>query len=288
MDPSLKQPHSICERSPLQHPSRANPNNRAFRQLLERWLLRVRWAGVPLCLLLIPLFPAVPVPRILTLALSLAAANGLLTWLHDRSTQEQINVIRSLGMALEWSTGLAIIFLCCRDPTSTTIALGILTTLVAMTTARYGLPGLLGAELAAGATGLALFAWLMSTFSTPSPLLLMLGRWEAILLPIGLVTGALLRAREEAFRQQETPFEGGSAGRQHEGTHLSEREDALLPLLAAGISYASIAEQLSVSPETVKTHIRRLSRKLHASGRNEIVMAARQQGWLDEPKDFER
>jgi DNA-binding NarL/FixJ family response regulator len=52
---------------------------------------------------------------------------------------------------------------------------------------------------------------------------------------------------------------------------LSERELAVAALLAEGRSNREIAEHLILSPETVKTHVARILRKLDASNRAEAV-----------------
>jgi DNA-binding NarL/FixJ family response regulator len=52
---------------------------------------------------------------------------------------------------------------------------------------------------------------------------------------------------------------------------LSEREVAIAGLIAEGRSNREIAEQLIVSPETVKAHVARILRKLGASNRAEAV-----------------
>lgn len=52
---------------------------------------------------------------------------------------------------------------------------------------------------------------------------------------------------------------------------FSERELRVVELLAAGHSNRAIAEQLVLSPETVKTHVSRILRKLGAQNRAEAV-----------------
>lgn len=52
---------------------------------------------------------------------------------------------------------------------------------------------------------------------------------------------------------------------------LSEREIVIAALLAEGRSNREIAEQLVLSPETVKTHVARILRKLNAANRAEVV-----------------
>jgi DNA-binding NarL/FixJ family response regulator len=52
---------------------------------------------------------------------------------------------------------------------------------------------------------------------------------------------------------------------------LTPREVEVLQLLAAGLSNPQIAERLSVSEETVKTHVRHLLGKLVVASRTEAV-----------------
>lgn len=53
-------------------------------------------------------------------------------------------------------------------------------------------------------------------------------------------------------------------------TSLSERELDVVRLMAHGYSYAVIADRLSVSPETVKTHVRHIYEKLELDGRGQV------------------
>jgi DNA-binding CsgD family transcriptional regulator len=52
---------------------------------------------------------------------------------------------------------------------------------------------------------------------------------------------------------------------------LTVREVEVAALLARGRSNREIAQQLMVSPETVKAHVTRIMRKLNASNRAEAV-----------------
>lgn len=52
---------------------------------------------------------------------------------------------------------------------------------------------------------------------------------------------------------------------------LTHRENAVLSHLAVGFSREKIAEDLSISPHTVKTHIRNIYRKLGVSSRFEAI-----------------
>jgi len=62
---------------------------------------------------------------------------------------------------------------------------------------------------------------------------------------------------------------------------LSPREHEVLVELAQGATTAEIAVKLVISPNTVKTHIRRLLEKLEASDRAEAVSRATVMGLLD-------
>lgn len=57
---------------------------------------------------------------------------------------------------------------------------------------------------------------------------------------------------------------------------ISPRECEVLELLAAGHANKVIARQLSISPNTVKTHCARLFEKLEATSRTQLVRKARE------------
>lgn len=61
---------------------------------------------------------------------------------------------------------------------------------------------------------------------------------------------------------------------------LSDRENEVLRLVAAGYSNKEVAAQLSLSVKTVETHKANAMRKLGLSGRIDIVRYALLQGWL--------
>lgn len=66
------------------------------------------------------------------------------------------------------------------------------------------------------------------------------------------------------------------------GAMLTQRETELLPLLAEGLSDKEIAAKLHISPETVKSHLQNIYRKLNARGRIGAVKAARSLGLIKE------
>ena len=65
-----------------------------------------------------------------------------------------------------------------------------------------------------------------------------------------------------------------------ESLGISEREFEVLELLAAGRSNKEIANQLNVSPNTVKTHVAKLYGKLEVSRRTAAIVRARELGML--------
>jgi DNA-binding NarL/FixJ family response regulator len=54
--------------------------------------------------------------------------------------------------------------------------------------------------------------------------------------------------------------------------NLTEREKEVLAALAKGYAYKEIAEQLKISFETVRTHLRTIYEKLHVHSRTEAVL----------------
>ena len=69
-----------------------------------------------------------------------------------------------------------------------------------------------------------------------------------------------------------------TAGSGREVETLSVRERLVLAQVQRGLTVAAIAAELYISPNTVKTHLRRLYRKLGVSTRDEAIRAARALG----------
>jgi DNA-binding CsgD family transcriptional regulator len=62
-----------------------------------------------------------------------------------------------------------------------------------------------------------------------------------------------------------------SGGR--DGLHVSQRQEQILRLVAAGLSDKEIAAHLKVSPHTVRSHLQRLYRERGFRNRAEAVAA---------------
>jgi DNA-binding NarL/FixJ family response regulator len=64
---------------------------------------------------------------------------------------------------------------------------------------------------------------------------------------------------------------------------LSKREREIMDLLAQGLTGEQVAEQLFLSPETIKTHIRNAMNKLEATTRVHAIAIALRDGFISPP-----
>ena len=94
---------------------------------------------------------------------------------------------------------------------------------------------------------------------------------EALLAP------RLTRRLIEAFVAQERAAPT-AAGEDGELAELTPREREVLALVGRGLSNAEIADELTLSPLTAKTHVARLFAKLDARDRAQLVVFAYQSG----------
>lgn len=78
------------------------------------------------------------------------------------------------------------------------------------------------------------------------------------------MSGKIARTVVEYFRTLQ------SAGPQQE--YLSKREEEILGLLVKGYRYKEIADALSISYETVRSHLKNIYDKLHVHSRTEAVV----------------
>ncbi len=82
-----------------------------------------------------------------------------------------------------------------------------------------------------------------------------------------------------ALRVETAPEPAGSAGDESGGL-LTSRERQILRGLAAGNTYQTAALSLGISTDTVRFHIRKIYRKLHAHSQSEAVAKALRKGLL--------
>ena len=64
---------------------------------------------------------------------------------------------------------------------------------------------------------------------------------------------------------------------------LSDREEEVLQLVATGLTNREIAQKLTISPNTVKVHLRHIFEKLGAASRTEATLFAIEHGIVDVP-----
>ena len=67
---------------------------------------------------------------------------------------------------------------------------------------------------------------------------------------------------------------------QHSGARLSARERTIVLLMGYGLSNKRIARQLSIAPETVKSHAKRIFWKLTVQSRAQAVYRAAELGLI--------
>jgi DNA-binding NarL/FixJ family response regulator len=61
---------------------------------------------------------------------------------------------------------------------------------------------------------------------------------------------------------------------------LSDREIEILKLVVSGLEYKRIAEQLFISPHTVRTHISKIYDKLHVNSKAQAIQMAHKYKWV--------
>jgi LuxR family transcriptional regulator, maltose regulon positive regulatory protein len=111
------------------------------------------------------------------------------------------------------------------------------------------------------------------------------GDAEAARTALDEARGELDHARDpgpmaERFAEVEKRVSGRAARLPADGDPLSERELAVLRLLATELSQREIGRELYLSVNTVKTHARNVFRKLGASSRDEAVARARERALI--------
>lgn len=83
-----------------------------------------------------------------------------------------------------------------------------------------------------------------------------------------------------AGRRRISPEVAVSIAEHHDDDRLSPREVEVLELIATGHANKSVADELGISEETVKSHVRNILAKLGANDRTHAVTIARRRGIL--------
>lgn len=81
-----------------------------------------------------------------------------------------------------------------------------------------------------------------------------------------------IRGLAERYARRAAPWPGLD--------RLTDRESAVLRLVATGLSNAEIGQRLGVRPQTVKTHVGNVLAKLQARDRTQAVIAAYESGFI--------
>lgn len=250
----------------------------------EVTLARVRWYAMPVCLLTVLIFPTIPWPLLVLPVLIFGLGNvGVVRLLRQGQSPARLQQVRGLTTGVDWAATIASISAFSVVPAIATPA--ILLLMVVTTALRYGIRGMIGAS--GGAlliiTVLIGFQVRMKTVPDFDQAVMILASWAVVLGVMLLVGITLLRSGAERHRGTPTEVATSPGEPPPHPRNLSERERQLLPVLARSeLTYLQIAGLLYISPETVKTPVRRMGRKLGVRGRWDVVGMARERGWLSD------
>ena len=88
------------------------------------------------------------------------------------------------------------------------------------------------------------------------------------------MTPSIARKLVGTIKSGELKTETSDEDSKAEAFGISEREHAIIKLMVDGKSYTEIAEELFISPHTVKTHIKNVYKKLHVHSKASLVKLA--------------
>jgi LuxR family maltose regulon positive regulatory protein len=90
---------------------------------------------------------------------------------------------------------------------------------------------------------------------------------------LGTLVGEARALRDRLSKERGSSVPGASA--------LTAAELRLLPLLSTHLSFPEIAHELFLSPQTIKSRMKSIYRKLEFTSRNQAVSRARELGLLE-------
>lgn len=254
------------------------------RWLFEAWLIRIRWLALIPGLPLLPLFPHHAKLQYGSLLLGAALCNWWLSrMVGTKPDAARLQKASLFGTAVDWTAVLSFLGLSAGTETHAILPAGLLLLMLG-TGFRFGLPGLIGAALVSllqVGVVVPLHVVALEVLMPGDAVQIALG-WVTLIATSALVMAGMLRAVGDWHR-----YEGRRSVRQDVVTMrlkagITSREGELLPWLArTDLTYEQIARELHISPETVKSHVRHLGAKLNATGRRQVVEAARRQGLFD-------
>lgn len=253
-----------------------------WRWCVEEALSRIRWLAVPTCLLTIERHPDVWWPLVLLVAAAFAIGNYDVS-LGLRGGTDAIVATSRLATALDWA-GVTWLTVILATHTNSAALVGLPVLILTSTLRAHWL----GLALSTGAAmvvimGTVALQLLVHGHLTSAEATLRVMGWASVIAATAFIARELLRV-SDGWRRWQIARDRSSTDARATQVRLSEREQQVLSLLAQpGLTYAAIAECLYVSPETIKTHVARIGRKLGVSGRRAVVAVARERGLL--PRD---
>ena len=120
---------------------------------------------------------------------------------------------------------------------------------------------------------LAALAWLLQFVQYKYQLKMLKPEWYVLIIALFFTVLGIWAGRRLTGDRQKNDFERNEKARVYLG--ISNRELEVLELLAGGYSNREIADQIFVSPNTVKTHLSHIYGKLEVKRRTQAIHKAK-------------
>lgn len=257
------------------------------RCLLESRLTTARWGLIALTLLLVlQIQPLIPWPMTMLLVAVLGIANAFVWWsLRSTPTVEALNQIASISTIVEWAAGFAIVSAAVVELEP--LGFAALPILMLTTGARYAQRGVVFSTVASLSMA---WAYVGTRFvderKVNGPRTFDFLFLTIVIVVVGVALTALIAADQRWMESERRLHTHNDINLRRLQSGLSHREWAVLALLARdGFTYRDIAKELSISPQTVKSHVRHIGEKLGVTGRRVVIATARNRGLLPPRQD---